>query len=139
MSPSYHHGYLCSKLVVALSTVPNITVFAELTLQIGEKDYIPDICLYPKREVNLMEKDIIRMKEMPSAVVEILSPTQTVQELMDKFDIYFQAGIQSCWLAAPFAQTVSVYTSDGRARVFHNEDIVDSALQIRLEWKTIFG
>jgi Uma2 family endonuclease len=139
MSPSYHHGYVCSKLIAALSFVPDITVFTELTLQIEDKDYIPDICLYPKREVNLTGKDILRMTEMPLVVIEILSPTQIVQDILDKFDRFFQSGIRSCWLVIPFAQTVSVYESSNQATVFHNEKIHDSALQIDIEWRAIFS
>ena len=139
MTPSYHHGYVCSKLIAALSSMPDLTVFTELTLQIDDKDYVPDICLYPKREVNLTGKDIIRMTEMPLAVIEILSPTQAAQELLDKFDRYFQAGIRSCWLVTPFAQTVSVYQSSSQAAVFHNVKIHDPALQIELEWRAIFA
>jgi Uma2 family endonuclease len=139
MSPSYHHGYVCSKLIAALSFVPDITVFTELTLQIEDKDYIPDICLYPKREVNLTGKDILRMTEMPLVVIEILSPTQIVQDILDKFDRFFQSGIRSCWLVIPFAQTVSVYESSNQATVFHNEKIHDAALQIDIEWRAIFS
>ena len=117
----------------------DITVFTELTLQIGEKDAIPDICLYPKRDVNVTGKDIIRMTEMPLVVVEILSPTQTIQDALDKFDSYFQAGIRSCWLVTPFAQTVSVYQSTTQARVFHEEEIHDPTVPIRLEWRAIFA
>ena len=139
MSPSYHHSYVCSKFIVALSALSDITVFTELNLQIGDKDYIPDICLYPKRDINLTGKDIIRMTEMPLVVVEILSPTQTIQDALDKFDSYFQAGIRSCWLVTPFAQTVSVYQSTTQARVFHDEEIHDPTVPIRLEWRTIFA
>ncbi|GAK49447.1 protein containing DUF820 [Candidatus Moduliflexus flocculans] len=139
MSPSYHHGYLCSKLNAALSKIPDVMPITELTLRIGNDDYIPDISLYPRRTVNFTEKDIVRMTEMPETVIEILSPTQMVQDILEKFEIYFQAGIKSCWLVTPFAQTVSVYHAMGDAKVFHNEEIVDAAMNIRIAFDEVFG
>jgi hypothetical protein len=138
MSPSFYHGYVCSKLIVALSAAPNMDVITELTLQISGKDYIPDICLYPKRPVNLNAEDIIRMTEMPLLVVEILSPTQTAQDILSKFPIYFDAGVKSCWLVTPFTQTVSVYQAAGQAQVFHADTIIDPVLNIQIPYRAIF-
>ena len=139
MSPSYYHGYVCSKLIVALSSVPDVNVITELTLQIGEKDYIPDICPYAKRPVNLSAEDMIRMTEMPLLAVEILSPTQPAQDVLSKFRTYFDAGIQSCWLVTPFTQTVSVYHAIDQAQLFHTDEICDHVCNIRILHQAIFG
>ena len=96
MSPSFHHSYLCGKLVVAFSQLQQFLVLVEATLQIGSDDYIPDICLYPIRPVNFEEKDVIKLTEMPLTIIEILSPSQTAQDAWKKFDAYFDAGIKSC-------------------------------------------
>ena len=79
------------------------------------------------------------MTEMPETVIEILSLTQIVQDILEKFEISFQAGIKSCWLVTPFAQTVSVYHAMGEAQVFHHESIVDAVMNIRVPLEEIFG
>ncbi|MCP4350944.1 MAG: Uma2 family endonuclease [Desulfobacterales bacterium] len=79
MSPSYHHAYIAVNLSTALHSLKKYSVFSELTLQIEEKDYIPDICLYPKRKINYAAGDIIKMTEMPLMAAEILSPSQGSQ------------------------------------------------------------
>mgnify|MGYP000735525418 CR=1 FL=1 len=137
MSPSYHHGYVCLNVGSALKQFEQYAVFSELTLAI-DKDYIPDICIYPKRTINFAEKDIIRMTEMPVGVVEVTSPTQTPQDLLEKFDVYFEAGVQSCWLVVPPTMTVTVYRAPNQGQIFHTGEIVDPVLEIRIPINVIF-
>lgn len=75
MSLSYHHAYISSNLIAKLHKLKEYSVFSKLTLQI-DKDYVPDICLYPKRQVNFVSADILKMTEMPLLAIEILSPSQ---------------------------------------------------------------
>ena len=138
MSPSYHHAYLSSNLIAALHQLKTYSVFSELTLQIEGKDYIPDVCLYLKKPMNFASGDILRMTEMPLLAIEVLSPTQGTQEIIDKFKIYFAAGIKSCWLIIPPAQTVVVYTSSEQARTFSSGELIDDVMSIRLSLKEIF-
>ncbi len=91
MIPSYQHEYACGNLIAALKGVEKYSVFAELTLFI-EKEYIPDICLYPKRKVEFGAEDIIRMTEMPVLAVEVLSPSQTTQDVLEKFTVFSARG-----------------------------------------------
>jgi len=138
MSPSYYHAYLSSSLIVALAQLKTYSIFSELTLQIDGKDYIPDVCLYPKQTINFAEGDILKMTEMPLLAIEVLSPSQGTQEIIDKFKVYFTAGIKSCWLVIPPAQTVMVYSSAKQAKVFNSGELVDETLQIRLPLAAIF-
>lgn len=138
MSPSYHHAYLSSNLIAALHQLKTYSVFSELTLQIDGKDYIPDVCLYLKKPMNFAGGDILRMTELPLLAIEILSPTQGTQEIIDKFKIYFAAGIKSCWLIIPPAQTVVVYASSEQAKTFSGGELVDDVMSICVPLKEIF-
>ena len=128
MSPSYHHAYLCSKIIAALNQRAAYAIFSELTLQIQDKDYIPDICVYPKRPINFAESDIVKMTELPIMVVEVLSPSQGSQEALSKFQVYFDAGIKSCWLVIPISTSIIVYTAMDRAQTFHTGEMSDPIL-----------
>jgi len=138
MSPSYHHAYITGNLIAAFHKLAKYSVFSELTIQIQGKDYIPDICLYSKREIDFTAGDIIRMTEMPLLATEVVSPTQCSQDAVDKFKIYIEAGIKSCWLVVPISRAVIVYSEIGNAQIFHTGDISDSVLGISFPVDEIF-
>ena len=138
MIPSYHRAYLSSNMIAALYKLEKYSVFSELALQL-EKDYIADVCIYPKRKIHFSAGDVIKVTEAPLIVVEILSPTQGTQEILEKFAGYFQAGVQSCWLVIPVAQSVIVYSSMEQARTYTQGDIVDDVLGIRIPVEEIFA
>jgi len=138
MSPSYHHAYIAGNLITAFNSLKKYSVFSELTLQISEKDFIPDICLYSKRKISYGAGDIIRMTEMPLLAAEILSPTQGFQEILDKFGIYFGAGIKSCWFVIPISHSVIVYSGTEKYQTFYTGDITDSVLDICMPTDMIF-
>ncbi len=137
MTPSYHHAYLSGNVIAALHKLKKYSVFSELALQM-EKDYIADVCVYPKRKIYFSAGDMIKMTEMPLLAVEILSPTQGTQEILEKFVAYFQAGIQSCWLVIPVAQSITVYSSMEQAQTYTQDEIIDSVLDIRIPIQEIF-
>lgn len=138
MTPSYHHAYITVNLSAIFHSLKKYSVFSDLTLRIGEKDYIPDICLYPKRKINYIAGDIIRMTEMPLLAAEILSPSQGIQEIQDKFKVYFGAGIKSCWFIVPILCSVMVYSEAEEAQTFHSGEVVDSVADIRIPIDQIF-
>lgn len=96
MSSSYYRSYICTNVASALKSEGTYSIFTELTLAIDGKDYIPDVSVYPKRKMEWRRRDIIRMTEMPLTAIEIVSPSQALDDALTKFDIYFRAGIKSC-------------------------------------------
>ena len=137
MAPSYNHAYLQAKLIGALLKFEKYSVFSELTLTIDKNDYVPDICVYPARPINWLH-DITKMSEMPLLAIEILSPSQGTQAVIDKFGIYFQAGIKSCWLVAPVTNAVIVFSSYEEGKTFTDGEIIDNELKIKIPIKNIF-
>jgi len=139
MSPSYHHAYLAGKLITAFNNLNMYSVFSELTLQINGKDYVPDVSVYPQRDVNFSAGDIVKMTEMPLLIVEVLSPSQGSQDALDKFAVYFEAGIASCWLVVPVVRAVAVYSGVGQCQTFYAGTITDSITNIQIPMSAIFA
>lgn len=137
MGPSYNHSYLQARLSNLLFNFEDYLVLSELTLEIDNKDYIPDVVLYPKQPIDWLN-DTIKMTEMPLLAIEILSPTQSVQEVIDKFKIYFQAGVKSCWLVQPVANIVMVFSGPNKAKTFAQNKVVDEILNLTLSVNDIF-
>ena len=110
----------------------------ELSLDIEGKEKVPDLSFYKEFNIN-PENDVIKMKEMPLGVVEILSPTQSLMELVTKANVYFDAGISSYWLVAPEVQSIYVYSGKGEREVFtHKDTLVDKKLDIELDLAKVF-
>ena len=106
---------------------------------IGATEYIPDIAVYPWRKVDYTHGDEIRVEEIPLLIIEILSPTQGMQEIIDTFVIYLQSGVKSCWLVQPYGQSVMVWTSPETYTHVVEGDLVDNALGLRVPLAQIFA
>ena len=145
---SLNHSYLQLRLGRLLQDAGDFTVLSELSLDISsvkeqfneKSDFaVPDLTLYPKRKIDF-GRDIVKMTDIPLLVVEILSPMQATQPLVDKLAIYFALGVKSCWIVAPFSTTVSVYTAPYKFITYKADDvIVDSQLGIELAGSEIFS
>ncbi len=109
--PSYNHGVVQSELIGAFLPCREFSVVSELTLELPDGTRLtPDISVYPRRKPD-WNHDKIRMTVMPRLVVEIISPSQGWQEIVDKLDLYFSHGVESAWIVQPGVQLVAIYQS----------------------------
>jgi Uma2 family endonuclease len=136
---SRNHSYVQANLIVALDKLEHFAVYSELSLEINGLEYNPDVCIYDLNQgVESFLDDIIRMQDMPLLAIEILSPRQFSQIIIDKFKAYFKAGIQSCWLVIPNAKTILVYNDLETIIPFSSGILTDPKLQISIPLQTIF-
>jgi Uma2 family endonuclease len=138
--PSKLHGYVQANLIAALaSSYPErFTLFSELKLGFGEWESVPDISIYHKMEIDF-SLDEVRMTQPPLCAIEILSPTQSLQELIDKARKYFSNGVKSCWLVIPGLRNVYVFSGPTAYEIFRDDEVlVDSALGVELELSRVF-
>lgn len=136
---SRNHSYVQANLIVALDKLEHFAVYSELSLEINGLEYKPDVCIYELNQgVESFLDDIIRMQDMPLLAIEILSPRQFSQIIIDKFKAYFKAGIQSCWLVIPNAKTILVYNDLETIIPFSSGILTDPKLQISIPLQTIF-
>lgn len=146
---SFNHGYTQLRLGGLLDRFGKFTPVAELSLDVSgidlsqfdlrsKTELIPDIALYSKRPLS-RPTDIQRMSEMPLVAIEILSPRQGFDEILEKFKAYFALGIRSCWLVAPAINAVTIYTSPTQWTNFVEGDVVDEPIGIRLSLNEIFA
>jgi len=62
---------------------------------------------------------------VPHLAVEVLSPTNSAQEVLDKIDEYFQAGVQLVWVIYPLRRYIYVYESPTQNRILSETDELD--------------
>ena len=138
--PSKLHGrvqlILGSELQIAYGDKFNL--FSELSTDLSEWESVPDISIYPKTEVNYSE-DEIRVTEPPLCAIEILSPTQSLDELITKARKYFSYGVKSCWLVIPGLKNVYVFSGPGEYQIFRDDQtLTDAALGVSLDLGKVF-
>jgi len=145
---SFNHSTIQVNLAYLLKRLGVYTVSADLSLDVSNVDLSefhlllcaevkPDLCVYSKRKLD-PANDILRMTEMPLLAIEIVSPRQGLYEITEKFKLYFQLGVRSCWLVIPNTQTVTVYSAIHRFQTFVSGEVVDEELGIRLSLAEIF-
>lgn len=138
--PSEIHGYIQGKLIARLYAYEDkYNFFSELSLDLNEWGSVPDITIYPKRKLNFRE-DRIEVTTPPLCAIEILSPSQSLQELVNKASNYFQHGVKSCWLVIPSLENIYVFSSPESYNIFRSsQTLSDPALGIELELSKIFS
>ena len=146
---SFNHGYVQMRIGSLFEQTGKYTPISELTLDVRNIDLSqfdlrtkteikPDISLYPKRGLS-RPQDILRMDEMPLLAVEIVSPKQGLYDLIEKTKVYFELGVQSCWLVEPTLSTITVYGSIDQQETFTKGEIRDPALVVTLTIEDIFA
>ncbi len=62
---------------------------------------------------------------VPNLAVEVISPTDTMVEVLTKVREYFQAGVELVWLVLPDEQLVYVYRAPTQIQVLALTDLLD--------------
>ena len=138
MSPSYNHSYLAYRIAKLLDQSEKYNIHIEMTLDIGGVDYVPDVALCEKRQIDFLH-DRIKTTEPPVLLVEILSPKQAVNEITEKFEVYFQAGVKSCWLVIPPTKTIVVFHDINQPRSYSNGSLNDPAAGVEVSLEAVFS
>ena len=85
----------------------NIRVYPELRVQVARDNYrVPDVALLSR---TAPREQIIT--QPPLAVFEILSPSDSMTEILDKLADYQQMGIPAIWVIEPKKQVYFRYSS----------------------------
>ena len=140
--PSLNHSFVQNNLLTELNINyrQQFTFLPELSIEMPEKpNCVLDISIYPKMKVNFRH-DIISFSQLPLTAIEIVSPTQSNDEILLKFEQYFLAGVQSCWLVMPSLEAVNVYSHIGKYKFFDREmTLFDKVTNIEISLAEIFS
>ncbi len=131
MSPSINHSYLCKQLILLIEKNQQWEACPELSLEV-ENGLIPDISVFPSGKLKPDFKlDAVKSKCLPELVIEIISPSQSIHDLMLKADKFLLAGIQQVWTLEPYGKLAYV-SSDQGGDVKRAESLIFDTLQIDL-------
>ncbi|MEK7254346.1 MAG: Uma2 family endonuclease [Bacteroidota bacterium] len=112
---------------------------SEVTLDTQPRSSAPDILVYPKKRLSLSDAEA-KEKEMPLTTIEIQSPSQSPEELIEKArELYFPAGVKSAWVVIPAAMSIRVILPDNRSFLFTlSDELHDPVTDIRLPVEKVF-
>lgn len=136
--PSLNHGIIQYNIGLELAPYRRQYRFAtEVSLRLEGWPSTPDIIILPKAKADF-RRDQIELQEPPLGVIEIVSPTQSVQTLYDKAVQYFDTGVKSVWLVVPTLQLIVVYSSPDNAAQFSSGMLTDAVLNLRVSIDKVF-
>ena len=139
--PSRNHSRVAHNLSVLLDRFKDrFSIHQQLSLNLDGWQVIPDLCLYPRGTLSsdwLTDEDEVVIP--PFLVIEILSPKQNLQPLVDKIREYGQRGVKSCWLVVPVTGVVSVFPASGGSRAFAEGTLRDETAGIEIPLAQIFA
>lgn len=139
--PSKNHALIQMLLgyLILKNCFEKYTVYSELKLELFEKpDLVPDLCVYPKQEKDF-HNDTLAMKEMPLIAIEIMSPSQSNEEILANIGRYFQAGVKSCWMVIPPLEAVIVYSTIHQYSFYSSSQVLkDSVFGIEVDLHEVF-
>jgi len=105
--PGFQHARTQSRLVRQFAKDTGYEALSELNLDLNGWRCVPDICLYPVNSTTAMQHEVwVTMP--PKLAVEIISPSQTLDEMTAKIGQLLAAGVPSVWLVIPFARVISI-------------------------------
>ena len=136
--PSANHRAIQASLIGEFIKQRDFRIYSELALELGSTPLTPDLSIYPQERLNLRH-DIIRRTDPPLLVVEILSPTQGYQSVMEKVEAYFANGVKSCWVLSPPFHTITMLTPDGKEEVVHSGVAKDPATGLTADVAAVFS
>ena len=138
--PSLNHAKIQANIIflMMLHYKKIFTVVSELSFDLSDWVSVPDVSLLPLTKYDA-KNDQIKVLEPPLCTVEILSPTQSLSELVAKSRSYFEKDVKSCWIVFPELENVYVFSSPHNYKIFVKGDILkDEIMQIELNINEIF-
>lgn len=136
--PSFNHGSIQANLIGEFLRNRNYRVVSELSLDFEGQTYVPDISLYTRQPINF-RRDETRRTDPPLLAVEILSPSQGLQEIVDKAEVYFRNGVKSCWIVSPPLRSITILAPDDTELVCHSGTATDPATGLTADLAAVFS
>ncbi len=138
--PNLTHGAIQQNIGYELQNTlgRQFRIASEVALNTAPAGSTPDLVVYPRQKLNFLTEPAKR-DDAPILTVEIQSPSQSTDEMVEKTYRYFEFGVQSCWIVVPSVRGVFVYQRNGLYEYFHHDEVLtDTVLEIQISLSKIF-
>jgi Uma2 family endonuclease len=114
-------------------------MLSETSIKLHSNKSTPDIIICAPMIFD-WNADEITLSEPPLTTIEILSPTQALDTLLEKSEDYFSIGVRSCWIVLPKLETILLLQANRQRTYFQRGDtLTDPTNGVTLEVEEIFG
>lgn len=107
------------------------SVYSELTLQCFPNDpgmvRRPDIAFIASDRLKSVPQEG-HVPIAPDLAIEIISPSDRINDFEQKLKQYFEAGVKCVWAVSPFSRTVHVHRADGTETKLREADTLSGEL-----------
>lgn len=123
--PNLTHGAIQANLVFELKTAyrTKYRIASEVTLATLPASNTSHVVIYPAITLEYLHEPVERT-DVPLVCIEIQSPSQSLEQMVDKTTMYFDFGVKSCWIVAPAVQGIFVYDRPGHYQFFYEADVL---------------
>ncbi len=96
----------------------------DTTFKVGEDDRLPDVSFVALDRIPEDGDPEGLWDIAPDLAVEIVSPNDIYQKLMNKVFDYLDAGVKEVWLVSPESKTVAIYYSFTDVKILTESDVL---------------
>jgi Uma2 family endonuclease len=116
------HGSINAQVIVKLGVYLEQHPIGKLytsntTFQIGANERMPDVGFVSSPRIPAEGEPSGKWEIPPDLAVEIISPNDMLEKVIEKIHEYFAAGVKQVWLVSQKAEEVYVYDSPTQIRV----------------------
>ena len=125
MPTSLNHGKINTSLILSLGSHVRENQLGDIYssdtgFRIGERMLIPDIAFVATARI---PDDMDKASPIPpDLAVEVVSPTDVLNRIVEKAFAYLEAGTQLVWVVEPKSKTVMVYRSETDIKLLTRND-----------------
>jgi len=121
-SPAARHNLARQRIAMSLAQFVEPgrlgIVLEEMDFRLGpETVRNPDVAFVAAEHLKKIDIDVSPIEGPPALAVEVISPSNTAQDIAKKTQQYLQAGCHRVWLVYPALRLVEVHTTAGVGRV----------------------
>lgn len=137
--PTRNHGAIEMNLGLEFSKHREFRVLAEVTYQlVPGKRLTPDLSVESRNSLNLLQ-DTVYPTAPPLLVVEIVSPSQALDEIIDKVQFYLANDVKSVWMIIPPLHLVTIFLPDGSQESHRAGVVRDPATGLTADLDAVFS
>ena len=102
------------------------TVIAEQWFRLNADSVrAPDVALIGSQQASLADNDAAIQPFCPALAAEVVSPSNTVDELIHKTQQYLEAGAQTVWILVPRSREIHVYSATAHPQILCADELLE--------------
>jgi len=132
-SPAARHNLVRQRIAMSLTQFVEPTrlgiVLEEMDFRLGPDTVRnPDVAFVTAEHVKKIDIDVSPIEGPPALAVEVISPSNTAQDMAKKTHQYLEAGCHSVWLVYPALRLVEIHTPAGVRLIREPASLLDESL-----------